>query len=142
MNIVLFACRSYIEMEKVFKIYVYEEGEVPIFHNGPCRSIYSTEGRFIYEMEKNQNRYRTRVPEEAHVFFMPFSVVVMVQYLYEPGALNMDPIGHTLADYVDTIANKHPFWNRSLGADHFMLSCHDWVRSYVAYIPISSSLSN
>lgn len=114
-------------MEKVFKIYVYEEGEAPIFHNGPCRSIYSTEGRFIHQMERG-NRYRTDDPYEAHVYFMPFSVVVMVQYLYEPGSVDMNAIGNTLADYVDTISHKHPFWNTSLGADHFMLSCHDWVR--------------
>ncbi|KAL8474061.1 hypothetical protein ACS0TY_030077 [Phlomoides rotata] len=128
--------RSYMEMEKAFKIYVYEEGEAPIFHNGPCRSIYSTEGRFIHEMERDENRYRTKDPEEAHVFFMPFSVVVMVQYLYEPGALDMDAIGHTLADYVDIIAHKHPFWNRSLGADHFMLSCHDWGPHTTSYVPL------
>ncbi|GFZ05199.1 exostosin family protein [Actinidia rufa] len=66
--------RSYLEMEKLFKIYVYDEGEPPIFHNGPCRSIYSTEGRFIMEMEKG-NFYRTKDPDEALVFFLPFSVV-------------------------------------------------------------------
>ncbi|PIN11512.1 Acetylglucosaminyltransferase EXT1/exostosin 1 [Handroanthus impetiginosus] len=127
--------RSYIEMEKVFKIYVYEEGETPIFHNGPCKDIYSTEGRFIDEMERG-NHYRTKDPEEAHVYFMPFSVAVMVQYLYIPGATDMDPIGYTLADYIHTIAHKHPFWNRSLGADHFMLSCHDWGPQSSAYEPL------
>lgn len=114
-------------MEKVFKIYVYEEGEAPIFHMGPCRSIYSTEGRFINEMEKGMH-YRTRDPDKAHVFFLPYSVSQLVHHLYVPGTWDMDPIGNTIADYVDTISHKHPFWNRSLGGDHFMLSCHDWVR--------------
>ncbi|KAG8387161.1 hypothetical protein BUALT_Bualt03G0224400 [Buddleja alternifolia] len=126
--------RSYLEMEKSFKIYVYEEGEAPIFHNGPCRSIYSTEGRFINEMERGKH-YRTNDPDEAHVYFMPFSVVVMVHYLYEPGALDMNAIGNTLADYVHTISQRHPFWNRSLGADHFMLSCHDWGPHSSSYVP-------
>ena len=114
-------------MENVFKVYVYEEGEAPVFHGGPCRSIYSSEGRFIHEIEKG-GRFRTKDPEEAHVYFMPFSVVAMVQYLYEPESFDITPIGTTLVDYVQTISHKHPFWNRSLGADHFMLSCHDWVR--------------
>lgn len=113
-------------MEKVFKIYVYEEGELPMFHNGPCRSIYSTEGRFIHEMEKGQ-LYRTRDPDEALVYFLPFSVVMMVQYLYEPNSKDIDGIERAVVDYIHIIANRHPFWNRSLGADHFMLSCHDWV---------------
>ena len=38
-------------MEKQLKVYVYEEGEPPVFHDGPCRSIYSMEGRFIHAME-------------------------------------------------------------------------------------------
>ncbi|CAM0905574.1 unnamed protein product [Alopecurus aequalis] len=117
--------RSYLEMEKLFKIYVYEEGEPPVFHDGPCRSIYSTEGRFIYAMEM-ENRMRTRDPELAHVFFLPFSVVKMVKMIYEPNSHDMNPLRRTISDYIDVLSTKYPYWNRSLGADHFMLSCHDW----------------
>ncbi|KAI7980690.1 putative glycosyltransferase [Camellia lanceoleosa] len=113
----------YLEMEKLFKIYVYEEGEPPMFHNGPCRSIYSTEGRFIMEME-NGNFYRTKDPEQALVFFLPFSVVMMYH-----------AIGRAVVDYIDIVARRHPFWNRSLGADHFMLSCHDWGPHTTSYVP-------
>ncbi|KAI8552227.1 hypothetical protein RHMOL_Rhmol06G0250000 [Rhododendron molle] len=126
--------RSYLEMEKLFKIYVYEEGELPMFHTGPCRSIYSSEGRFIMEMEKG-NFYRTKDPDEALVYFLPFSVVMMVQYLYVPGAHEYHAIGHTVADYVDVVSQRHPFWNQSLGADHFMLSCHDWGPHTTSYVP-------
>ncbi|XWS47283.1 hypothetical protein CRYUN_Cryun14cG0139200 [Craigia yunnanensis] len=126
--------RSYLEMEKLFKIYVYQEGEPPIFHNGPCRSIYSSEGRFIHELEKGKF-YRTEDPDEALVYFLPFSVVMLVHYLYEPETLNTDAIGRTVVDYIDVIASKHPYWNRSLGADHFMLSCHDWGPRASSYVP-------
>ncbi|KAL0320037.1 UNVERIFIED_CONTAM: putative glycosyltransferase [Sesamum radiatum] len=123
--------RSYQEMERVFKIYVYEEGERPIFHHGPCRSIYSTEGNFIYELERG-SFYRTNDPREAHVFFLPFSVVGLVQYLYEPGSKDRKAIAGVVADYVHTISFRHPFWNSSLGADHFMLSCHDWASPHTS----------
>lgn len=113
-------------MERLFKIYVYEEGEVPLFHNGPCRSIYSTEGRFIYEMEKGQ-LFRTRNPDKALVYFLHFSVVMMVHYLYVPNSHKDHYFQRVIVDYIDIISNRYPFWNRSLGADHFMLSCHDWV---------------
>ncbi|TYH10627.1 hypothetical protein ES288_A07G192200v1 [Gossypium darwinii] len=126
--------RSYLEMEKVFKIYVYKEGEPPIFHNGPCRSIYSSEGRFIHELEKG-NFYTTKDPDEALVYFLPFSVVMLVHYLYEPETSNTDAIGRTVVDYIDVISGKYPYWNRSLGADHFMLSCHDWGPRTSSYVP-------
>ncbi|XP_078180942.1 putative glycosyltransferase At5g03795 [Carex rostrata] len=117
--------RSYLEMEKIFKVYVYEEGEPPIFHDGPCRSIYSSEGRFIHSMESD-SKLRTRDPELAHVYFLPFSVVKMVKLIYEPNSHDMEPLRRTVTDYINVIARKYPYWNRSIGADHFMLSCHDW----------------
>lgn len=122
-------------MERLFKIYVYEEGDPPIFHNGPCKSIYSTEGRFIHEMEMDNNIYKTTDPDEALVYFLPFSVVMLVQYLYTADSHNTDSIGRAVIDYVNVISDKHPFWNRSLGADHFMLSCHDWVRNRTTFFP-------
>ncbi|XP_075637883.1 putative glycosyltransferase At5g03795 [Castanea sativa] len=117
--------RSYLEMEKQFKIYVYEEGEHPLFHNGPCKSIYSTEGNLIHGIEIN-NQFRTRDPEKAHVFFLPFSVAMLVRFVYVQNSHDFGPIKHTVIDYVNIISGKYPYWNRSLGADHFMLSCHDW----------------
>lgn len=36
-----------------------------------------------------------------------------------------------LHDYVDLIAARHPFWNRTGGSDHFLVGCHDWVMSFL-----------
>ncbi|CAL2257448.1 unnamed protein product [Prunus armeniaca] len=121
-------------MEKLFKIYVYEEGQVPIFHDGPCFHMYLTEGRFIHEME-NGKLYRTTDPNQALVYFLPFSVVRMVQFLYLPDTYDRNGLKLAVIDYINLIAHKHPFWNRSLGADHFMLSCHDWGPFTTAFVP-------
>ncbi|CAA3028708.1 probable glycosyltransferase At5g25310 [Olea europaea subsp. europaea] len=113
-------------MERRFKVYVYEEGELPLVHDGPCKNIYTSEGRFIHEMEKSNNKFRTRNPEAAHVYFMPFSVTWMVRYLYQPNTYNVTPLKEFVSDYVRIISRKHSFWNKTQGADHFMVSCHDW----------------
>ncbi|PIN00291.1 Acetylglucosaminyltransferase EXT1/exostosin 1 [Handroanthus impetiginosus] len=118
--------RSYEEMERRFKVYVYQEGELPIVHDGPCKDIYTSEGRFIHEMEHGNNRFRTSKAQAAHVYFMPFSVTWMVKYIYRPNTYNVTPLQEFVSDYVKLISTKHPFWNRTQGADHFMLSCHDW----------------
>ncbi|WJX18053.1 hypothetical protein P8452_07897 [Trifolium repens] len=117
--------RSYLEMEKLFKVFVYEEGEPPVFHNGPCKSIYSMEGNFIHAIEMN-GKFRTKDPQKAHVFFLPFSVVMLVRFVYLRESRDFGPIKKTVTDYINVIAGKYPYWNRSLGADHFMLACHDW----------------
>ena len=116
-------------MEKRLKVYVYEEGEVPIMHDGPCKDIYTIEGRFIHEIEHGGGggKFRTRDPQRAHVYFMPFSVTWMVKYLYKPLSYNLSPLRQFVSDYVSFISTKHPFWNTTQGADHFMLACHDWV---------------
>lgn len=119
-------------MENRFKVFVYEEGEPPLVHHGPCKNIYTTEGRFIETLESMTQQSATGVqtwdPRRAHAFFLPFSVTEMVQFIYRPLSYDHRPLQRFVADYVDVVASKHPFWNRTGGADHFMLSCHDWVR--------------
>lgn len=117
-------------MESLFKIFVYEEGEPPIFHNGPCKNIYSMEGLFLSFMETD-TKFRTLDPEKAHVYFLPFSVVMIIEYLFHPVVRDKAVLQRTVVDYVRVISNKYPFWNRSLGADHVMLSCHDWVSKFL-----------
>ncbi|XP_004292977.1 PREDICTED: probable glycosyltransferase At5g25310 [Fragaria vesca subsp. vesca] len=121
--------QSYLEMERKFKVYVYSEGDLPITHDGPCKDIYSIEGRFIHEMETGAKagRFRTKNPKEAHVYFMPFSVTWMVKYLYKPLSYDLRPLREYVSDYVRLVSEKYPFWNRTSGADHFMLACHDWA---------------
>lgn len=114
-------------MEKKLKIYVYEEGEPPIFHNGPCKSIYAMEGNFIYNMEIS--KFRTKDPTKANVFFLPISMTTIVHFIYDKKEKDhWLPLKQTVRDYVNLVAGKYPYWNRSLGADHFILACHDWVR--------------
>lgn len=117
--------RSFREMEKHFKIFIYPEGEPPLAHTGPCKNLYTTEGRFIHELELG-NRFVTSNPEKAHVHFLPLSITMMVTFIYKPFSYDLTPVRRVVSDYIDVISNKYPFWNRSMGADHFMLSCHDW----------------
>ncbi|KAL8135891.1 hypothetical protein AgCh_010489 [Apium graveolens] len=116
--------RSYMEMEKKFKIYIYEEGDPPIFHYGPCKQIYAIEGYFIQNLEVSN--FRTRDPDEAHVYFLPLSVVMISQYVYVVDSHEWDAMKNIVHDYINVISTRHPYWNRSLGADHLMLACHDW----------------
>ncbi|KAK7292032.1 hypothetical protein RIF29_07661 [Crotalaria pallida] len=124
--------QSHIEMMKRFKVWIYEEGEEPLVHGGPLNDIYSIEGQFIDEMDtSNKSPFKARHPDEAHVFYLPFSVVRMVQYVYKPimskNDYNRDRLHRLVEDYVGVVAHKYPYWNRSNGADHFFLSCHDWA---------------
>lgn len=118
-------CRSYLEMVKRFKVFVYEEGDPPVFHYGPCKQTYAIEGYFIQAIEISP--FRTSDPSEAHVYFLPLSVTMLTEVVYIPGSHQWNLMKNTASDYVNVIAHKYPYWNRSLGADHFMLACHDWV---------------
>ncbi|KAG6387050.1 hypothetical protein SASPL_152232 [Salvia splendens] len=118
--------RSYMLMEKMMKIYVYEEGEPPLFHYGPTKNIYSTEGIFVGLIESNTSQFKTHDPNQAHLYFLPFSVVMILQHLFDPAERDKAVLGRVIGDYIATVSAKYPYWNRSLGADHFMLSCHDW----------------
>ncbi|KAF5196700.1 Exostosin-like [Thalictrum thalictroides] len=120
--------QSHIEMEKRFRVWAYKEGEPPLIHDGPVNNIYSTEGQFIDEMDSGKNPLMAKHPDEAHAFFLPFSVANVIRYVYKPErSFNRDRLQLLVEDYISVIANKYPYWNRSSGADHFMVSCHDWA---------------
>lgn len=117
-------------MMKRFKIWTYREGERPLVHNGPLKDIYGIEGQFINEIESPGSPFSALTPEEAHSFFIPVSVANIVEYIYQPAMMfNKSKIIRTFTDYVKVVSNRHPYWRRSNGADHFMVSCHDWVRT-------------
>ncbi|KAH6790793.1 Exostosin family protein [Perilla frutescens var. frutescens] len=129
--------QSYAEMEKRFKVWVYREGEAPLFHMAPVKNIYSTEGHIIDELHLNRWRQLAAShPDDAHAFFLPVSVTNIVQYLYRPhGDYHPARLRNVVEDYVTLLANKYPYWNRTAGADHFFVACHDWGPSATAGKP-------
>ncbi|KAF4383726.1 hypothetical protein G4B88_020048 [Cannabis sativa] len=127
----LFISKSHIEMVKRFKVWSYKEGEAPVFHMAPVNNIYAIEGHFMDEIESEKSGFRARNAEEAHMYFLPLSVVNIISYVYNPiltkADYSRDRLCRLVYDYIHVVANKYPFWNKSTGADHFMLSCHDWA---------------
>ncbi|KAL2471896.1 Exostosin family protein [Abeliophyllum distichum] len=114
-------------MEKRFKVWVYNEGEPPLFHRGPLKDIYSIEGQFINELERGESPFVARSPEEAHTFFLPVGIAKTVRYLYTPRVdYERWRLQYVVTDYIRVVSNRYPYWNRSTGADHFFVGCHDW----------------
>ncbi|KAI3714863.1 hypothetical protein L6452_21823 [Arctium lappa] len=119
---------SHTEMVNTFKIWTYKEGDIPLMHTGPMKNIYSVEGDFIQEMERKGNPMAANHPDEAHAFFIPISITNIVYYLYKPSEAFgfRERMQAIIEDYIGIIAERYPYWNRSNGADHFYVSCHDW----------------
>ncbi|KAK9101208.1 hypothetical protein Scep_024638 [Stephania cephalantha] len=118
--------RSYELMERMLKVYVYREGEKPIFHLPILKGIYASEGWFMKLMEGNR-KFVVKDPTKAHLFYMPFSSRMLEHTLYVPNSHNMTNLAQYVKDYTLMIATKYPFWNRTSGADHFFVACHDWA---------------
>ncbi|KAL2929722.1 hypothetical protein RDABS01_035132, partial [Bienertia sinuspersici] len=130
--------QSHKEMIKRFKIWTYKEGEPPLVHQGPMSYFYGIEGHFIQEMEDGMSsisKFLASHPNEAQVFFLPFSAVKMRLTFYEPKVFDHVYLNRVALDYINMLVHKHPFWNRSRGADHFMLSCHDWAPDITKHNP-------
>lgn len=127
----VYMIRSHREMLKRFRVWSYREGEPPLFHTGPMGDIYSVEGQVIDELENGKSLFSARNPQEAIAFFLPVSVVSIIQYVYRPySSYSRTSLQNIVKDYIHLISKRYPYWERSRGADHFMVSCHDWVRIY------------
>ncbi|KAL5729081.1 hypothetical protein ACHQM5_002082 [Ranunculus cassubicifolius] len=121
--------RSYELMENLLKVYIYSEGEKPIFHEATepiLKGIYASEGWFIRNMEKNKH-FVVKDPTKAHLFYLPFSSRMLQLQLYVRNSHSRKNLAEYMKNYVDMITSKYPFWNRTGGADHFLVACHDWA---------------
>ena len=92
---------NYQKMVQTFKVFIYEPNE-PKFNDftNPIESLF-------YSLLKNST-FITQNPNEAHLFFVPFSSDIRTR---------------SLARIISRVRTRHPFWHRTLGADHFFLSC-------------------
>ncbi|KAF0906700.1 hypothetical protein E2562_012526 [Oryza meyeriana var. granulata] len=117
--------RSYELMERILKVYIYQDGRRPIFHTPPLSGIYASEGWFM-KLLKESRRFAVADAAKAHLFYLPYSSQHLRISLYVPDSHNLRPLAAYLRDFVKGLAAKYPFWNRTRGADHFLVACHDW----------------
>ncbi|KAM7471349.1 hypothetical protein LguiA_009532 [Lonicera macranthoides] len=68
-----------------------------------------------------QSSLITPNPEEAHFFFMPFSINAMRN---DPLLRAETSIADFVAQYTTNISSQFKFWNASSGSDHFYVCCH------------------
>ncbi|KAL6330963.1 hypothetical protein AAG906_009391 [Vitis piasezkii] len=118
--------RSYELMERILKVYVYKDGEKPIFHQPILKGLYASEGWFMKLMERNK-RFVVKDPRQAQLFYMPFSSRMLEYKLYVRNSHNRTNLRQYLKQYSEKIAAKYRFWNRTGGSDHFLVACHDWA---------------
>ncbi|CAH8270802.1 unnamed protein product [Arabidopsis lyrata] len=132
-------------MEQTLKVYIYSEGDRPIFHQPEAimEGIYASEGWFMKLMESN-HRFLTKDPNIAHLFYLPFSTRILQQKLYVHDSHSRRNLVKYLKNYLDLIASNYPFWNRTRGSDHFFTACHDWAPAETRgpYINCIRSLCN
>lgn len=122
-------------MERILKVYVYQDGNRPLCHTPVLGGIYASEGWFMKLMQENQ-QFVVKDPGKAHLFYLPYSSLQLRTHLYVPDSHSLQPISIFLRDYVNSISAKYPFWNRTKGADHFLVACHDWVSGLCLSIPL------
>ncbi|CAK7325760.1 unnamed protein product [Dovyalis caffra] len=90
---------NYQNMLNSFKIYMYTPPN-PLSFSSPTESLFFSSLR--------TSPFVTQNPEEAHLFFVPFSSNLSTR---------------SIARFVRDLKLDFPYWNRTLGADHFYASC-------------------
>lgn len=89
---------NYQKMLTAFRIYIYN----------PENSFnFSTPTSSLFHKSLLNSPFVTRDPNEAHLFYVPFS---------------SDLSARSIARLVKQLRIAHPYWNRTLGADHFYVA--------------------
>ncbi|PIN18653.1 Acetylglucosaminyltransferase EXT1/exostosin 1 [Handroanthus impetiginosus] len=108
---------NYAEMEKDFKIYLYPDGDY-MNNKHLISGWYASEGYFSKNLRESS--FVTDDPDRAHLFFIPISCCHKLQQQ----VASYKEIASKIGKYLGIIYS-YPFWNRTLGADHFFVSCHE-----------------
>ncbi|RXI08894.1 hypothetical protein DVH24_023038 [Malus domestica] len=90
---------NYQNMFNSFKIFIYNSNSTFPF-TSPSQSLFYT--------RLQDSHFPTENPEKAHLFFVPFP---------------SDLPPRSVSRLIRSLRTELPYWNRTLGADHFYLSC-------------------
>ncbi|KAI4372967.1 hypothetical protein MLD38_011144 [Melastoma candidum] len=96
---------DYSHMLSSFKIFIYNttDPSSPPRFASPAQSLF-------YDCLL-RSPFVTLSADDAHLFFVPFSSATSLS-------------NRALARLVTSLKSSLPYWNRTLGSDHFYLSCH------------------
>ncbi|KAL2498962.1 Exostosin family protein [Abeliophyllum distichum] len=111
---------NYEEMERRFKVYIYPDGDPNTYYQTPRKLTgkYASEGYFFQNLR--ESKYVTDDPDQADLFFIPISCHKM-----RGKGISYENMTVIVQNYVESLMSKYPYWNRTLGVDHFFLTCHD-----------------
>ncbi|KAK8995455.1 hypothetical protein V6N11_069886 [Hibiscus sabdariffa] len=119
---------DYKEMNKSFKIFVYPHNPDDPFANVLLPVDFDPKGHYASELYFKKalfsSHFITQDPNQADLFYMPFSIADM---RHDP-RIGPERLQDFIKDYVFNISHKYPFWNRTGGADHFYVGCHSISR--------------
>ncbi|MQL79022.1 hypothetical protein Taro_011452 [Colocasia esculenta] len=112
--------RNYEEMVRRFKVYIYPDGDPETYYQTPRKLTgkYASEGYFFQNIRESS--FRTENPDKADLFFIPISCHKM-----RGKGISYENMTIIVQNYVESLIAKYPYWNRTLGADHFFVTCHD-----------------
>ncbi|OMO93601.1 Exostosin-like protein [Corchorus capsularis] len=111
-------------MNKSLKIYVYPHPQDHPFKNVLLPTDYDPKGNYASELYFKKalmkSHFVTEDPDEADLFYMPFSISPM----RTDHRIDVRGIPDFVKNYILNITHKYPYWNRTGGADHFYVACH------------------
>ncbi|KAL8047055.1 hypothetical protein ABFX02_08G213600 [Erythranthe guttata] len=111
---------NYERMRSRFKVYVYSDGDPNTYYQTPRKLTgkYASEGYFFQNLR--ESNFVTDDPDRADLFFIPISCHKM-----RGKGISYENMTKIVQDYVESLISKYPYWNRTLGTDHFFVTCHD-----------------